>query len=160
MGKLYVQDLEQRQREHQKTIGFMSKTTAMHVYHWRFLVHFFDYDMTKFCGEHGHAKTNCPFSIWTWIKSLSRGYQVDRVFCNLSKNFLLKGDSTSTLRFKWTVQSTIILKISLPQFHFRWLDAVYWASALPPRAFSVEKNVETQFLSLSVLYSPHSFLSI
>ena len=51
-----------------KTIGFMSKTTALQV-HWRPL---HDYDVkppnATFCGGRGRTTTNFPFSIWTWIK--------------------------------------------------------------------------------------------
>ena len=67
-----------RQQQHQKTIGFMSKTTALHVHQdvstflWRPM---HDYDVkppnATFYGGRGHTTTNFPFSIWTWIKPLT-----------------------------------------------------------------------------------------
>ena len=61
-----------------KTIGFMSKTKALHVHQdfctflWRPL---HDYDVkppnATFYGGRGHTRTNFPFSIWTWIKPLT-----------------------------------------------------------------------------------------
>ena len=66
-----------QQHQHQKTIGFMSKTKALHVqqdfstFLWRPM---HDYDVkppnATFYGGRGHTTTNFPFSIWTWIKPL------------------------------------------------------------------------------------------
>ena len=65
-----------RQQQHQKTIGFMSKTTTLHVHQdfstflWRPM---HDYDVkppnATLYGGRGHTTTNFPFSISTWIKS-------------------------------------------------------------------------------------------
>ena len=66
--------LQRQQR--QTTIGFMSKTTALWItlfgtFLWRPL---HDYDVkppnATFYGGRGHTKTNFPFSIWTWIKTI------------------------------------------------------------------------------------------
>ena len=81
--KVDDRDLKQRRRQQQqqrqKTIGFMSKTTALHVHHafltsaflWRPL---HDYDKippnVTFYGGRGHTTTNFSFSMWTWMKPL------------------------------------------------------------------------------------------
>ena len=66
-----------RQRERQKTIGLISKTTTSHVHHaflyisLRFL---HDYDVTMpnlaFYGGRKQATTKFSFSFWAWIWSL------------------------------------------------------------------------------------------
>ena len=77
--KYYHRDLTRprRGRQRQKTIGFMSKTIALHVHHafgiilWRPL-HDYDIklsDVTFYTGRE-HNTRNFPFSLWTWIKSL------------------------------------------------------------------------------------------
>ena len=68
-----------QQQQRQKTIGFMSKTTALHV-HRAFLTSAFlwrplhDYDVippnVTFYGGRGHTTTNFSFSMWTWMKPL------------------------------------------------------------------------------------------
>ena len=77
-----IRDLKQlrrrrQQQQRQKTIVFMTKTIALHMHHvfstflWRPLP---DYDVkppkATLYGGRGHATTNVPFSIWTWIKPL------------------------------------------------------------------------------------------
>ena len=66
-----------RQGQRQKKMVLWAKQllctiiTPFSTFLWRPL---HDYDVkppdVKFCGGRGHTTTNCPSSIWTWIKSL------------------------------------------------------------------------------------------
>ena len=66
-----------RQRERQKTIGLISKTTTSHVHHTFLYISFpflHDYDVKMpnfaFYGGRKQATTKFYFSFWAWIWSL------------------------------------------------------------------------------------------
>ena len=66
-----------RQRERQKTIGLISKTTTSHVHHTFLYISFpflHDYDVKMpnfaFYGGRKQATTKFYFSCWAWIWSL------------------------------------------------------------------------------------------
>ena len=127
-----------------RSIGFMSKTTALHVHH-AFLTFLWcslhDYKVkpsnATFCGGRGHTTTDFHFSLWTWIKPYI--WQIERFEVNA-----IKFERKCIFIFQWC-------------FHcrrrrccLRWLDPVILWGYYPTLTLS---GIPTFSLILSLTYS-------